>query len=118
MEGKTAQGFNQEIREKTKATDKEKLVSDNGLSNHETEPGHSRMDKLFQNRQYEEHLKANRRASANKNENCHMEAVEDKRETPLGIEETRSTHMDGEAVSGIRKPLSSGRKDHRPASHK
>ena len=47
-----------------------------------------------------------------------MEAVEDKRETPLGIEETRSTHMDGEAVSGIRKPLSSGRKDHRPASHK
>ena len=50
MEGKTAQGFNQEIREKTKATDKEKLVSDNGLSNHETEPGHSRMDKLFQNR--------------------------------------------------------------------
>lgn len=47
-----------------------------------------------------------------------MEAVEDKREAPLGIEETWSTHMDGEAVSGIRKPLSSGRKDHRPASHK
>ena len=47
-----------------------------------------------------------------------MEAVEDKRETHVGIEETRSTHMDGEAVSGIRKPLSSGRKDHRPASHK
>ena len=43
----------------------------------------------------------NRRTPTDTNENCDMEAVEDKRKTHMGTSKTRSTCMDGEAVRWV-----------------
>ena len=98
MEGKTAQRFNREVQKKTETADKTKLVGNNGLQNHASKSSNSWMDKLFQNGQYEKSPNENRRTPTDANENCDMEAVEDKRKTRMGTSETRSTYVDGETV--------------------
>jgi len=46
-----------------------------------------------------------------------MEAMEEEREAILGFTKTRSTRVDGKAVSRFRRPLPSGREDYRTAPH-
>ena len=46
-----------------------------------------------------------------------METMEEEREAILGTAETRGARVDGKAVSRLRRPLPSGRKDHRTAPH-
>ena len=46
-----------------------------------------------------------------------METMENERKAVLGIAETRGARVDGKAVSRLRRPLPSGRKDHRTAPH-
>lgn len=47
-----------------------------------------------------------------------VETVEDREKTLLGTSKTRSTPVDGEAIGGICRPLSSGCKDYGIAPHK
>ena len=47
-----------------------------------------------------------------------MEAVENTKKAPLGTPKARSASLDGEAICGICRSLSSGCEDYRIASHK
>ena len=76
------------------------------------------MDQLLPNGKYERKPQADRWTPAEQNADCHMETVEDREKTLLGTSKTRSTPVDGEAIGGICRPLSSGCKDYGIAPHK
>ena len=110
--------FHQKIREGAEAADKAKLVRDNGRTNQKIKSSDPWMDQLLPNGKYERKPQADRWTSADQNADCHMETVEDREKTLLGTSKTRSTPVDGEAIGGICRPLSSGCKDYGIAPHK
>ena len=76
------------------------------------------MDQLLQDWKYETKPHKDRRTTANAYENCHLETMENEREAIVGAAQTRSTRVDGQAVSEIWRPLSSGSQNYRAAPHK
>ena len=110
--------FHQKIREEAEEADKAKLVRDNGRKNQKIKSSDPWMDQLLPNGKYERKPQADRRTPADQNADCHMEAVEDTKKAPLGTPKARSASMDGEAICGICRPLSSSCKDYGIAPHK
>ena len=101
MEGKTSSGLGGKIQTQTEEVDQPQLVGEHGQENRNAQCSHQRMDKLLQNREYEDHTTQNRRTIENTHEDSHMETMEEEQEAILGATETRGTRVDGEAVCRV-----------------
>lgn len=73
----TLSGLCLEIQKSIETAYKEKLVSEYGLQDRETESGDTRVDKLFQDREHENSPTEDRRTFTNPHENSHMETMEE-----------------------------------------
>ena len=117
MESQTSPGISEEVSKRNQEMDEKKMVSRYDLSHPKTELGDTRMDKLFSNREHEEHIGQNRWMDTNPHANHHLEAMEGAIKANVGITETGSTGMDGKTKCRIRRPLSGCSKDSRITSN-
>lgn len=117
MESQTSPGISEEVSKRNQEMDEKKMVSRYDLSHPKTELGDTRMDKLFSNREHEEHIGQNRWMDTNPHANHHLEAMEGANKANVGITETGSTGMDGKTKCRIRRPLSGCSKDSRITSN-
>ena len=88
MEAQTASEVSAEVQSETAWIQQKELVGVNGLSYFEIEPGHQRLDQLFQNMRHEYIDERNGQLAEGQNPNVHLETVEDTATPGMGTADT------------------------------